>query len=108
MATKYVKPVAGSNIVSDCSVAVNGGLLINLVVEVPSTGGTAIAANSKAFDVIALGVTGDGDMVERVPGSATGYTNATITDDDGAISVKSVLGVTAGTKMAFRGFLAMN
>ena len=108
MDTKYSQPVSGSNIVSDWCVAVNGGLLINLVVEVPAAGGTAIAANGKAFDVVALGVTGDGDMTERVPGSATGYTNATIADDDGAISVKSVLGVTAGSKMAFRGFLAMN
>lgn len=107
---KYIKPVTGSNIVCDCCVAVNGGLIINAMVEVPSSGGTAVSPAGTAFTIDMANATANGFVGEILTGGTTGsMTPCTLEYDDEAqvVYVKSTLGVAAGKTQAFSGFVQL-
>lgn len=105
--SKYLTPVEGATLLADCTVAANGGLVVNALIEATDA---AIAAGAMAFNVTTLGATTAGEMMEHLSGSAsTGFTPAGIAaDSDGNVYVTSTLGVAKGAKMAFSGFLTMN
>lgn len=108
--SKYIIPVSGSNVTADCSVAANGGILVNCLVQVPASGGTPVAASGTAFSVALPGITANGFVGEVLTGGTTeNMTPCTLEydDDNGVVLVKSPLGIAAGKANAFSGFIAM-